>query len=144
MNVFVFARSISGRTLAAFWWAASTIIIATYTANLAAFLTYNRMKPSINSVEELGAQMDVTYGTIKNSPAQEFFQSSILPSFTGMYHFMDGRNTLVPNYTIGIQKVKTGKYAFIYDTLILDTETYKYPCDVFTVGKAFGLLGKFG
>ena len=101
------------------------------------------MKLPIGSIEELGAQMDVKYGTIKDSPAQQFFQNSMLPSFSGMYHFMEGGDTLVPNFTMGIQKVRAGTYAFIYDTLMLHSETYKYPCDVFTVGKSFGMFGKF-
>ena len=100
------------------------------------------MKLSINSVEQLASQMDVSYGTVRNSPAQEFFQNSMLPSFNGMYQFMEARGTLVPTAATGIEKVKKEKFAFIYDSLFLVRETYKEPCDVFTVGQVFGKFGK--
>ena len=118
------------------------IIIATYTANLAAFLTFNRMTVSITSVEQLGSQMSTKYGTIKDSPAQDFFRNSMLPSFNGMYQFMEARNTLVTDYETGLEKVRSENYALIYDSLILDIETYKNPCDVVTVGQVFGKFGK--
>ena len=71
-------RSVSGRTVAAFWWVASMIFIATYTANLAAFLTFNRMQVTIKSVEQLGAQMEVSYGTVRDSPIEEFFHTALI------------------------------------------------------------------
>ena len=118
------------------------IIIATYTANLAAFLTFNRMQLSISSVEELGTQMDVKYGTVRDSPAHQFFKNSMLPSFNGMYHFMEERNALVPNFTTGIEKVRRENFAFIDESLSLKSESFKYPCDIFTVGELFGNMGK--
>ena len=118
------------------------ILIATYTANLAAFLTFNRMTVSINSVEQLGSQMTTKYGTIKDSPAQDFFKKSMLPSYNGMYQFMEARNTLVTDFKIGLERVRNEDFAFIYDSLMLELEMYKKPCDVFTVGQVFGKFGK--
>jgi len=42
-------RSISGRIVGGAWWFFSLIIISSYTANLAAFLTVERMVNSIYS-----------------------------------------------------------------------------------------------
>jgi hypothetical protein len=38
------------------------ILVATYTANLAAFLTARRLSTNINSVEDLGSQTEIHYG----------------------------------------------------------------------------------
>ena len=118
------------------------IFIATYTANLAAFLTFNRMQVTIKSVEQLGAQMEVSYGTVRDSPIEEFFQDSILPSYNAMYQFMEARGTLLTSETEAIQKVKNENFGFIFDSLFLVRETFKNPCDVFIAGKTFGHFGK--
>ena len=52
-----------GRVTGVLWWVGVVIFTATYTANLAAFLTAERAKTSINSVEDLEAQTKVEYGT---------------------------------------------------------------------------------
>lgn len=44
------------------WLFAIVIIISTYTANLAAFLTSSRMKTVIDSIEDLGSQNKIKYG----------------------------------------------------------------------------------
>ena len=46
-------RSISGRMVGAVWWFFTLILISSYTANLAAFLTVERMVTPINSAEDL-------------------------------------------------------------------------------------------
>lgn len=40
------------------------IIVSTYTANLAAFLTASRTKTNINSINDLAAQSEIKYGKI--------------------------------------------------------------------------------
>ncbi len=51
-----------GRLTAVLWWFAVMIISATYTANMAAFLTRSRSQSSINSIEDLGSQRKIEYG----------------------------------------------------------------------------------
>jgi ionotropic glutamate receptor len=58
-------KNISGRLVAATWWLFGFIIIASYTANLAAFLTVSRLEQQINSLEDLGKQYKVQYAPIK-------------------------------------------------------------------------------
>jgi fucose 4-O-acetylase-like acetyltransferase len=48
--------AMSGRTIASFWWFFTLIIISSYTANLAAFLTIERMETPIESAADLAAQ----------------------------------------------------------------------------------------
>ena len=82
---------ISGRILGTFWWFFTLIIIATYTANLAAFLTVTRMETPIESLEGLADQTRTPYGTVSSSSLEHFFkeQSKIDPLYERIYNYMD-------------------------------------------------------
>ena len=67
-------RSISGRMVGAVWWFFTLILISSYTANLAAFLTVERMVTPINSAEDLARQTQVEYGTISSGTTLDFFK----------------------------------------------------------------------
>jgi ionotropic glutamate receptor len=61
--------------LASIVWAFFTLlIVSSYTANLAAFLTVQRMQSSIKSVEDLSKQTDVKYGCVKSGSTENFFR----------------------------------------------------------------------
>ena len=44
------------------WWLGNVIIIATYTANLAAFLTSSRTQSDFTAIQDLGTQTELEYG----------------------------------------------------------------------------------
>ncbi|XP_060066493.1 LOW QUALITY PROTEIN: ionotropic receptor 25a-like [Ylistrum balloti] len=67
-------RALSGRLIAATWWLFGFIIIATYTANLAAHLTVSRMETLIKSLDDLSAQYKVKYGPRNGSAAMVYFK----------------------------------------------------------------------
>lgn len=69
-------RSISGRIVGAAWWFFTLILISSYTANLAAFLTVERMVTPINSPEDLAMQTEVQYGTLLHGSTWDFFRVS--------------------------------------------------------------------
>lgn len=69
-------RSLSGRIVGSVWWFFTLILISSYTANLAAFLTVERMVSPINSAEDLASQADVQYGTLLHGSTYEFFKVS--------------------------------------------------------------------
>ena len=54
--------SLSTRLLAGLWFFFALIMIASYTANLAAFLTVETLDKPIESVEDLAAQVYYNYG----------------------------------------------------------------------------------
>ena len=56
------------------WWSFTLIIISSYTANLAAFLTIERMDMPINSADDLVKQREIRYGTVENGSTQQFFK----------------------------------------------------------------------
>ena len=66
-------RALSGRLVAATWWLFGFIIIATYTANLAAFLTVSRLETKIESLDDLSKQFKVKYAPMNGSNAQMYF-----------------------------------------------------------------------
>ena len=52
-------KNFSGRMVAAVWWVFAFIVISTYTGNLAAFLTVNRLDVPAGSLNELITQFTV-------------------------------------------------------------------------------------
>ncbi|XP_059149035.1 ionotropic receptor 25a-like [Physella acuta] len=67
-------RALSGRLVAATWWLFGFIIIATYTANLAAFLTVSRLETPIESLDDLSKQTKVQYAPLNGSTAMTYFK----------------------------------------------------------------------
>lgn len=59
------------------------IIISSYTANLAAFLTVQRMDVPIESVDDLADQTAIEYGTIHGGSSMTFFQVNPILLLTG-------------------------------------------------------------
>lgn len=70
----ILPRSVSGRLVTSAWWLFTLIIISSYTANLAAFLTAKRMTLSIQSAEDLAKQTTIQYGTVESGTTKEFFR----------------------------------------------------------------------
>uniref|UniRef100_A0A8C5CYQ4 Glutamate receptor n=1 Tax=Gadus morhua TaxID=8049 RepID=A0A8C5CYQ4_GADMO len=67
-------RALSTRCVSGVWWAFTLIIISSYTANLAAFLTVQRMEVPIESVDDLADQTAIEYGTMHGGSTMTFFQ----------------------------------------------------------------------
>lgn len=67
-------RSLSTRTLASIWWFFTLIMVSSYTANLAAFLTVVEPKGLIENVEDLAENKGgVQYGAKKTGSTRNFF-----------------------------------------------------------------------
>ena len=64
----------SGRIVGSVWWFFTLIIISSYTANLAAFLTVERMNTPIDSAEDLAKQTSIQYGTYAGGTTSDFFR----------------------------------------------------------------------
>lgn len=52
-------RSLSGRLILSVWWMFTILMLATYTANIAAYLTVTIIESPINSLEELANHADI-------------------------------------------------------------------------------------
>ena len=69
-------RAVSTRIVGGIWWFFTLIIISSYTANLAAFLTVERMVSPIESADDLAKQTEIAYGTISGGSTMTFFRVS--------------------------------------------------------------------
>lgn len=67
-------RAVSTRIVGSTWWLFTLIIISSYTANLAAFLTVERMVSPIESAEDLAKQTEISYGTLAGGSTMSFFR----------------------------------------------------------------------
>ncbi|CAG9857523.1 unnamed protein product [Phyllotreta striolata] len=67
-------KNLSGRLVAATWWLFGFIIIASYTANLAAFLTVSRLDTPIESLDDLSKQYKIQYAPLNGSSVQTYFE----------------------------------------------------------------------
>ncbi|XP_014257166.1 ionotropic receptor 25a isoform X2 [Cimex lectularius] len=67
-------KNLSGRLVAATWWLFGFIIIASYTANLAAFLTVSRLDTPIESLDDLAKQYKIRYAPVNGSAAMTYFE----------------------------------------------------------------------
>ena len=65
----------SGRTLVAAYWLFVVLMIATFTANLAAFLTVERMVTVVDGLDGLSKQSKIKYTVVENTPYYEYFQN---------------------------------------------------------------------
>ncbi|CAD7083213.1 unnamed protein product [Hermetia illucens] len=145
-------RSVSGRIVGAVWWFFTLILISSYTANLAAFLTVERMITPINSAEDLATQSEVEYGTLLHGSTFDFFRRSQIPLHTKMWDYMNARkHVFVSTYDEGIRRVRTskGKYALLVESPKNDYVNAREPCDTMKVGrhldsKGFGIATPLG
>ena len=65
--------------IAAMWWFFTLIMISSYTANLAAFLTVERMETPIESAEDLAKQTKIKYGCLESGSTRAFFRVTFEP-----------------------------------------------------------------
>ncbi|CAH1407823.1 unnamed protein product [Nezara viridula] len=68
-------KSLSARTLVAAYWLFVVLMLATFTANLAAFLTVERMQSPVQSLKHLARQSRINYTVVKNSDAHNYFRN---------------------------------------------------------------------
>ncbi|XP_068222517.1 glutamate receptor 1-like isoform X2 [Palaemon carinicauda] len=130
-------RSASGRVVGAVWWFFTLVLISSYTANLAAFLTVQRLVTPIKSADDLASQTQIEYGTTANGSSKEFFQRSKISVYSRMWDFMSSRpHVFSSSYAEGIRRVRTskGNYAFLLDSVHNDYINGQIPCDTMKVG----------
>ena len=64
----------SVRTVIGFWWVYCVIIGATYSANLIAFLAVDKYSPPFETIEDIVAQNEYSFGTLGESVWEIIFQ----------------------------------------------------------------------
>ncbi|KAM3849044.1 glutamate receptor 1 isoform 3-T3 [Vipera latastei] len=131
-------RSLSGRIVGGVWWFFTLIIISSYTANLAAFLTVERMVSPIESAEDLAKQTEIAYGTLDGGSTKEFFRRSKIAVFEKMWTYMKSAepSVFVPTTEEGMKRVRRskGKYAYLLESTMNEYIEQRKPCDTMKVG----------
>ncbi|XP_070712149.1 glutamate receptor 1-like [Pempheris klunzingeri] len=131
-------RSLSGRIVGGVWWFFTLIIISSYTANLAAFLTVERMVSPIESAEDLAKQTEIAYGTLDGGSTKEFFMRSKIAVFEKMWSYMRSTDpsVFVKNTNEGVNRVRKskGKYAYLLESSMNEYIEQRKPCDTMKVG----------
>ncbi|XP_056899824.1 glutamate receptor 1a isoform X3 [Takifugu flavidus] len=131
-------RSLSGRIVGGVWWFFTLIIISSYTANLAAFLTVERMVSPIESAEDLAKQTEIAYGTLDAGSTKEFFRRSKIAVFEKMWSYMKAADPSVFVRTTdeGVMRVRKskGKYAYLLESTMNEYIEQRKPCDTMKVG----------
>ncbi|XP_075225265.1 glutamate receptor ionotropic, kainate 2-like [Lycorma delicatula] len=124
------------------WWFFTLIIFSSYTANLAAFLTVERMITPIENPEDLAGQTDISYGTLDSGSTMTFFRVLIIIFFKKMWRIMENKkpSVFVPTYEEGIRRVLEGNYAFFMESTMLDYIVQR-DCNLTQIG---GLLDSKG
>ncbi|XP_039304951.1 glutamate receptor ionotropic, kainate 2 isoform X4 [Solenopsis invicta] len=135
-------KATSTRIVGGIWWFFTLIIISSYTANLAAFLTVERMITPIENVADLAEQTDISYGTLESGSTQTFFRDSKIGIYQKMWRFMESKSpsVFVQSYEEGIKKVLEGDYAFLMESTMLDYAVQR-DCNLTQIG---GLLDSKG
>nr|XP_056711677.1 glutamate receptor 2 isoform X4 [Euleptes europaea] len=131
-------RSLSGRIVGGVWWFFTLIIISSYTANLAAFLTVERMVSPIESAEDLSKQSEIAYGTLDSGSTKEFFRRSKIQVFDKMWTYMKSAepSVFVRTTAEGVARVRKskGKYAYLLESTMNEYIEQRKPCDTMKVG----------
>ncbi|XP_072103514.1 glutamate receptor ionotropic, kainate 3 isoform X1 [Mobula birostris] len=128
-------KALSTRIIGGIWWFFTLIIISSYTANLAAFLTVERMESPIESADDLAKQTKIEYGAVKDGATMAFFKKSKISTFEKMWAFMSSRQqtALVKSNEEGIQRVLAANYAFLMESTTIEYITQRN-CNLTQIG----------
>ncbi|KAH9528882.1 Glutamate receptor ionotropic, NMDA 1 [Dermatophagoides farinae] len=133
-------RSFSGRVLGMVWAGFAMIIVASYTANLAAFLVLDRPQTALSGINDprLRTPPDgFNYSTVRNSAIDNYFKRQV--ELKLMHQRMS--EIFFNNVEDAIAAVKSGTLsAFIWDSARLEYEAAN-DCELIISGEHFGRSG---
>lgn len=140
----IMPKAPSIRMLTSMWWFFTLIMISSYTANLAAFLTVAQMDAPIKGVEDLAKQTKIKYGAQKDGSTSTFFKNSNYSTYKRMWAAMsDWRpSVFTGSNDKGIERVINGKrqYAFLMESVSIEYKMERN-CDLVKIG---GLIDNKG
>ncbi|KAF2904860.1 hypothetical protein ILUMI_01331 [Ignelater luminosus] len=141
----ILPKGISSRMAVALWWFFSLLMTSSYTANLAAYLSKERMGPQINDLDDLLIQNKIKFGTMLNGTTYQFFRKSNYTKYQQAWLKMSNfkPSTFVNTNGEGVRKVlnKNQDYAFFMESSSMEYEIHKYKCELKQIG---GLLDSKG
>ncbi|CAF0837193.1 unnamed protein product [Adineta ricciae] len=133
--------AISTRLVSGIWWFFTLILISSYTANLAAFLTVEKLVNPIESAEDLSKQNKIKYGVVENGSTEQFFRESSIPTYQAMWKQMKSNpDVFVRKNKFGVDRVKAESYAFLMESTTIEYIVQR-ECNLTQIG---GLLDNKG
>ncbi|XP_078657470.1 glutamate receptor 2-like [Branchiostoma floridae x Branchiostoma belcheri] len=137
-------RSFAGRVMTGAWWFLILVIVASYTANLAAFLSQPSVDRTIRSLSDLAGQTDVPYGTYKGYSFYKFLKKAQEEPFKTLGRYIDKNSdeVLVNRSRDAFERAAKGDFIFISPTsyeyeilnkrcdMVILTEEYFYKYQV--------------
>ncbi|XP_033155312.1 glutamate receptor ionotropic, kainate 2 isoform X2 [Drosophila mauritiana] len=147
----ILPKAASTRLVTGMWWFFALMMLNSYTANLAAFLTNSRQANSINSAEDLAAQSKIKYGAMAGGSTMGFFRDSNFSTYQKMWTAMESASPSVFTKTNdeGVERVQKGKnlYAFLMESTTLEYNVER-KCDLVQIGgwldyKSYGIAMPF-
>ncbi|KAL7729989.1 hypothetical protein ACLKA6_009287 [Drosophila palustris] len=134
-------KALSTRTISAIWWFFTLIMVSSYTANLAAFLTIENPTSSINSVEDLADNVDdVQYGAKRSGSTRNFFLTSEDPIYMKMNEYMTKNAKNLPESNQDGVDMVDEKYAFLMESTSIEYHTVRQ-CNLKKIGDALDEKG---
>ena len=111
----------STRTIAGLWYFFTLIMISSYTANLAAFLTVEKVIYPIQNAEDLSKQNVIEYGCLGSGSTKAFFKDSNITIFKRLYDFMKTRpHVFMKKNEDGKKMVEKGNYAYFMESASIE------------------------
>ncbi|XP_076075814.1 glutamate receptor 2-like [Mytilus galloprovincialis] len=126
----------SGRVMLGFWWVFTILMLASYTANLAAYLTVSITVQPINSLSELIAQDKIKPLVKTGTSLHTLFQTASSGVYTQVWEKMSTMPYVTSRAT-AVELARTGEYAFMTDISQLefiqlqDCEAFALAAEVF-------------
>ncbi|XP_078660207.1 glutamate receptor ionotropic, delta-2-like isoform X2 [Branchiostoma floridae x Branchiostoma belcheri] len=113
-------RRLSTRILTGVWWLFVLIVLSSYTANLAAYLTVTRLQTPITSVQDLLSFGSYSFSALERSSAGQFLSGSDAPVHRHVLSHLVRRNSSrVKETTEEVQRVKEGSHGLVGDVAVI-------------------------
>lgn len=126
-------KSMATRAMAGIWYFFTLIMISSYTANLAAFLTVEKIVYPIESAKDLSEQTEIKYGCVESGTTRTFFRDSQFEIYRRISKFMDDQKTYVTSTEEGRKRVEAGNFAFFMESTSIEYITERN-CNLTQIG----------
>lgn len=134
-------KAMSTRTIAGIWYFFTLIMISSYTANLAAFLTVENSVDPFSKAEDLVGQTEIKYGCLRSGSTKTFFEETQVPSYKKLGEVMNkNKENLVDSNNDGVKRVLEGNYAYFMESASIEYKKER-ECNLTNIG---GLLDNKG
>ncbi|XP_017890631.2 glutamate receptor ionotropic, kainate 2-like [Ceratina calcarata] len=133
---------LSTRMMASSWSFFVLIMVSSYTANLAAFLTVETIVSPFSNIDELAKKKTIKYGAKEKGSTLIFFRDANYSTYRDMYKYMkaNAKDVLTQTNDEGLEKVLKEDYAFLMESSSIEYIVERY-CNVTQIG---GLLDAKG